>query len=434
MNSKILTIAAVAAAFMASSCDTWTPPTGSNGQVALNTLSVTNDDAEKLVAGNVGRAETPVGDYKVKIFKAGETAEPVGVYTYGSMPEVVTLPEGNYRIDVESHDVLKAEWEHPYFKGSSTDFAIEAGKITPAGEIVAQFASIRVTVKYTDELRAVLGDDVTVTVKANDEGELVYTPDETRSGYFAYVENSNTMVVTLKGSINGVQGNEQFTFADLEPRQHRIVTLDVKAGPTPPEQTGTINPGGIHISAGVKVEDVDGNIVVEEEPINGAERPWKPDSGDEPDPGPGPDPGPVEPEAIGFESEYLDTENGTVHNPADFDMASGGHPAVVYINSTKGIKNLYVTIQSEALEPALPSVGLTSHFNLAHPETPELEAALRDDLGFKVSEDVVNQTRVEFNISGMVPLLAGFAGEHNFVLEVEDNDGNRKSTTLKFKS
>lgn len=425
-------MAAVAAAFMATSCDNWTPPTDSSGSVALNTLSVTNDDAEKIVSGTAGRSETSLSDYAVKIYKAGDNSNAVAEYTYGSMPEIVTLAAGDYRIDVESHQVQKAEWDHPYFKGSSSNFTVEAAKITPVGEIVAEFASVRVTVKYTDELRAVMGDDVTVTVKANDEGELVFTPDETRSGYFEYVENSTTMVVTLNGTIGGVNGKEQFTFTDLAPRQHRIVTLDVQEGPMPPEQTGTVNPGGIHVSAGVDVVDIDGKVVVEEEPVGGAERPWKPDQGEEPDPGPGPDQ-PVQPEAIDFKSDYLDIKGG-YNNPSDFDMDAGGKPAIVNILSTKGIKNLQVTIKSELLEPALPTVGLTSSFNLAHPETPELESALRDDLGLKVSEDVVDKNEVEFNISGMVPLLAGFPCEHIFVLEVEDNDGNIKSLELKFKS
>lgn len=403
---------------MAASCDNWTPPTANPGQVALNTLTVKNDDAEKIVNSTPGsRAETALSDYAVKIYRSGE-AEPTAEYAYGSMPEIVTLEEGNYRIDVESHQVLKAEWDHPYFKGSSKEFAIESGKITPVGEITASFASIRVSLAYDDELLALVGDDFTVTVKANDEGELTFTPAETRSGYFAYVENSTTMVVSVSGTVGGVKSNNEFTFADLAPGQHRKITLGVKVGPTPPEQTGTVNPGGIHISAGVITEDVDGNVLTEEENQT-AERPWQ--NGEEPDPGPGPD------DPITFNSETLNLKG--VNNPADFD----GKSAVVVIEAENGIKDLVVSIDSELLTPALPSVGLAASFSLANPANEELEGHLRDDFGFPVGNQVINQKKVTFDITPFVPLLSGFTCDHTFILDVTDNEGNTKPLELKFK-
>lgn len=426
MNTKILTLAAVGAALVATSCDNWTPPTGSTGEVALSTMTLVNDDAEKLVQ-NSSRAEASLDDYIVSIYQAGNTAEPVKTYTYGAMPEVVTLEAGSYRIDVKSHEVQKAEWDRPYFVGSSKDFAVEAAKITNVGEIVAKFSSIKVTLKYSEALQTIMGSDVEVEVKVNDAGVLVYTPAETRAGYFEAVEGSNTMVATLTGTIAGVKSSSVFTFDNAAAGQHHIITLDVRNAPTPPEQTGTVNPGGITIDAGIVAEDVEGNVVVDEEVIEG-ERPWGPE---EPEPGSGPDPGPgpddPKVEAATFSSPTL-TDLEAVYNPADLV----GKECKVFINCPKGVKDLVVTINSEKLEPMLPAVGLSTSFSLAYPADDELAAALKNDFKFKIRDEIINHTEVEFDITEFVPLLTNFAGDHTFVLDVTDNEDAKSQLELKF--
>lgn len=426
MNTKILTLAAVGAALVATSCDNWTPPTGSTGEVALSTMTLVNDDAEKLVQ-NSSRAEASLDDYIVSIYQAGNTAEPLKTYTYGAMPEVVTLEAGSYRIDVKSHEVQKAEWDRPYFVGSSKDFAVEAAKITNVGEIVAKFSSIKVTLKYSEALQTLMGSDVEVEVKVNDAGVLVYTPAETRAGYFEAVEGSNTMVATLSGTIAGVKSTSVFTFDNAAAGQHHIITLDVRNAPTPPEQTGTINPGGITIDAGIVAEDVEGNVVVEEEVIEG-ERPWGPEEDpDDPNPPVGPEnPDDPKDEAAKFTSPTLDLE--AVNNPAKFE----GKECKVFINCPKGVKDLVVTIKSDPLEPMLPAVGLTNSFSLAYPADDELAAALKNDFKFKIRDEIINQTEVEFDITEFVPLLTNFAGDHTFVLDVTDNEDAKSQLELKF--
>lgn len=184
------------------------------------------------------------------------------------MPEIVALEKGDYRIEVESHKVAKAEWEKPYFKGSQT-FSITPNQITQVEAVTCRFSSIKVTITVEDDLKAQLADDATFTVIANDEGELVYGKDEKRAGYFEAVEGSNTMIVKFKGTLGNSMVEENFPFTDIEAGQYRDIVFKTKNGPQPPQPSGDVTIGGIDIDASYTDRDIDGNVTYEEEVIGG---------------------------------------------------------------------------------------------------------------------------------------------------------------------
>lgn len=425
MNSKILTIAAVAAAFAASSCDNWTPPVDGAGKVDLKTVTVTNDDAMKIVnSDQIGRSEIDFSGYNVRVYKASDPTTTLYAWTYANMPEVITLPAETYCIGIESHTVAKAEWERPYFAGDSKQFTVEAGKITNVGEIVCSFKNIRVSVVFDEELQPSLGDDIAVTVKANDEGSLVFTANETRSGYFEFVKGSTTMAINFKGTVDGLFVENDFTFNDLEAGQHRVITFHKKSAPTPPDQTGTITPGGVGVDVSVIAEDIDGNVVVEETTIT-PNHPWQeePEQPEQPEGPSGQDPEAPTIQAAQFSSDNLDLVG--VNNPED--KTNG---AVVNISCEKGIAHLYVVIDSESLAPALPEIGLAAEFDLAYPG--DIKDALKNDIGLPVADEVINKNQVAFDITKFMVPLSAFSGDHNFHLEVIDNENNKSNLTLKF--
>ena len=162
--NKIITLTAAGVLMCAaSSCDDkWEPNTAEEGTVNLRSLSVDMSDAEKVTGSVISRATVDLSGYIVTISdKSGAEAD--RTYTYGDMPEVLTLPAGDYTATVESHKVQKAEWSKPYYLGSR-DFKVEKSKITTIGVITAAFSSLKVTVKFDENLKRVLGDDVKVTV------------------------------------------------------------------------------------------------------------------------------------------------------------------------------------------------------------------------------------------------------------------------------
>lgn len=422
MKTNILTTAAIVAAMMATSCDgNWTPPVGDEGKLDLSSVQIINDDAEKLVKNEQSRADEPDASYIIEVYKAGETT-PANSWTYGTMPEIVALEKGDYRIEVESHKVAKAEWEKPYFKGSQT-FSITPNQITQVEAVTCHFSSIKVTITVEDDLKALLSDDATFTVIANDEGELVYGKDETRAGYFEAVDGSNTMIVKFKGTLGNSVVEENFPFTDIEAGQYRDIVFKTKNGPQPPQPSGDVNVGGIDIDASYTDRDIDGNVTYEEEVIDG-ERPGKEDPKEDPDdPNKPDDPNPPVTDPIEFTSTTLDLEGVN-------DAKTHTGAAIVDIHSDKPIAHLKVIIDSKTLnKDELEGIGLSDEFDLAEPG--QFADGL-NGLGFKTGDEVKGKNDAQFDITTFVPMLLGFEGLHTFKVIVEDIEGNTKELDLKF--
>lgn len=182
MKTKIFNILAATAVmgFAASCSEHWSPNVSEEGSVEFASFAIDATDADKVqteVNSTVGRASIDLSGFMVSVVDLkGASAD--RNYTYGTMPEVLTLPVGQYRLDVKSHEVQKAEWERPLYAGSK-EFTIENGKITNIGVVKCEFKSLKVSVIFSKELQEVC-PDAKMTVLANDEGTLVFTPAETR--------------------------------------------------------------------------------------------------------------------------------------------------------------------------------------------------------------------------------------------------------------
>lgn len=423
MNTKILSILSAGAIAVAStSCDgEWTPPAaGGEGTAALSSMTVKNDDAEKIIRNSASRADaTDFSSYKVEIAKKGDAA-PYKTWTYSEMPEVVTLPAGEYTLAVKSHEVEKQAWDTPYFLGNAA-FTITAGEITNIGEVTCSFSSIRVTVNFADDLVKLMSPDAKVTVVANDEGTLDFTAGETRSGYFEALENSNTMVVTFTGSIDGVATTQDIPVTDVRKGNHYIFTFKTKNNPDIPDQAGTIDPNtGIGLDASMTGEDVDGNITVEEDLLDSSDRPGKEDPIEDPD-----------------KPDVPPTEETIVFTPSDgmsFDKVNeivDGNTYAMTVTSKEPIENFKVSIESTNQDfIGSASEMMPMNFDLAHLD--ETTAGNLSSIGFYVNDQVLGKNEVPFDITELVPLLGAFQGTHTFTIEVVDNTGKKVSRTLTF--
>ena len=429
MKTNILSILAAGAVMLgAVSCDDkWTPPTTEEGSVDLTSLSVNMSDAEKVSSAVVSRATVDLSDYIVTVTdRTG--AQPAKTYTYGAMPEVLTLPVGDYTLSVKSHEVQKAEWERPLYEGTK-DFSITQGKISQIGVVTCAFASLKVTVDFSDDLLAVLGDDVKVTIIANDEGLIDFTPGETRAAYFAVLEGSNTMVAHFEGTVDGTYTSEDPPCTNVEAGVYQKVSYRSKQGPDIPEQTGGVNPGGITLDTEVIAVDIDGNVQVGEDVLDPSDRPGQEESKEPVDPIDPVDPvDPEEPKA----TECKVSEASTNLKLDEVNTAREGFgDAIVTIKSENGIKNLIVTIDTDQLgfEAALADLFLDKPFDLAYPGEAEANLVA---LNLPVGHQVIDQTSVDFNITDFVPMLLAFPGNHNFILSVTDNQGICETMTLRF--
>lgn len=430
MKTNISSIAMAAAMLTVVSCsEHWTPPTGSDGSLALGSMIVDVKENANVIVSPGSRAAADVNNFQVTIYD--KTGAEAGSWTYGQMPEIVTLAAGDgYVVKVKSHDVEKAAWEMPYYYGESKSFSIEKNKITEVGTVTAEFKSIKVTVEFTDELKAIVSDDVKVVIEANDEGLITFTKKEVEDGsaaYFEAVDGSTTMVAHFAGSIRGNAVDSKAPFTDIAAGQHRIVRYGVKIGPDVPEPDGSITPGGITIDTEIVEVDVDGNTTVLDPDIDPSDRPGHedPENPDKPGPDEPTPPGPGG-EAATFTSETLDTEGGINYSK---DWVGD---AIVTIDCPEGFAKLEVVIDSDGLTPeVLEGVGLAKKFDLADPR--ELSEGL-EGLGFPIGDAVLGKTTIDFNITEFVPLLNIYPGKSDFIITVTDSKGATSTLTLKFVS
>ena len=100
------------------------------------------------------------------------------------------------------------------------------------------------------------------------------------------------------------------------------------------------------------------------------------------------------------------------------------------VTAAAGIKSFWVTIDSEALKDLLPVIKMPEKFDIC--DIPaDLAAILHDEFGFPINEQVKNQTAVMFSITKFVEILLEIPGEHNFVLDVTDNNNVLTHKTVK---
>lgn len=100
------------------------------------------------------------------------------------------------------------------------------------------------------------------------------------------------------------------------------------------------------------------------------------------------------------------------------------------VTAAAGIKSFWVTIDSEALKDLLPILSIPEKFDIC--DIPaDLAAILHDEFGFPINEQVKNQTAVMFSITKFVEILLEIPGEHNFVLDVTDNNNALTHKTVK---
>lgn len=390
------------------------------GQVVKPGVEVNN--AEKVVRNMKSRASYDISNYIVDFFAVGQD-EPYATYTYSTMPGTVELPVGNYTVTVRSHEVQKAQWDAPYFKGTSSPFTITAGELTEVEPIKCVFSSLKVSIEFGEQLRKVMGGDVQVTVVANDEGRLVYTPSETRAGYFEVLDGSVTLVATFEGTVNGHYESFSHAFAEVAKGQHRIITYEVSGRiPQPSQPSGNVDHSGIGIDMTYTDENLDGTVSaggedVMDENDNPGKLPDIPGQGGE-DPGPGPD-DPVTPPAQDGAISF----GGTLQNGQTY-QTTGLSEYTVVVNAENGIADMQVQIIStDGLTPEeLKNVGLSDKFSLV---TDEQFFEGLSGLGFPVGDEVKDQTSLTLNITEFMPLLQVLGpNTAKFIMTVTDNAGN----------
>lgn len=434
MNSYKILFCSLATATMLAGCSKEDPFTvdqsGQTGTLMTRCLApkLTNTDGVEMRT----RAEVPiVGEFNVVITRQGVStfgSEPGSVeYKYSEMPEVLTLPVGEYKVYAHHGKNNPAAWEEPYYYGES-EFGIDANKITDdVDPIVAKLANIRVTIIFHPSLLSAMSDDSKVVVNAGNLGVMEFKPSESRSAYFRYEDKSQTLAATFTGTVDGTEVVETHTAENVAPGHHYKITFKMHG--IDDDDPGTID-GSINVDT--SVEQVDMNNIIPGEEEEYLEDDLRPGHGSGDDPGPGPDdPTPTGPkpraEALEPTGEYAGYKK--LDLDADNKITDDLYCAWKVISEAEGgFDQFDVEIKSTSLTPGeLSSVGLKNEsedpkifkMNLI---TPGDNEAVLGGLGFPVN--VGGQPSAEFDITDFLSLILLLGeGKHEFILTVHDSNG-----------
>lgn len=354
-----------------------------------------------------------VDDFLVEILDA--EGKSVLKQTYGELKTAfagadnrLELPVGSYTMRVRSEEETAtpaAAWEHPVY-GTTVEVPIRKNEATSVGEVVCKLQSIKVTVLCSADLAAKLTDDTASTVSLGD-ASMTFALDETRAAYFLPQEESNTLEFKLTGKFADTQEPTDFskTITGVKAGQWRKIALVISHA----------DKGDIQLDI-----TVDNFVEDEEIVVDGTE--------DTEEPGikePGTDPEPGSEASIVWKGYDIDSQQTVT---ADMQIE-------LDVTVPKGIRSFVVTIESATLTPLLPTIGLPAQFDLCNIEDEKLQALLGNSieeggLGFPINDEVRDQTYVPFSITYFVQMLVNIPGEHNFKLDVTDNEGVTVSKTV----
>lgn len=436
-----------------SACDDWTP--AEQGAYPANTGGVSRSKMDVTVNDEVtaiGRAIVDTSDYLVTVTEKG--SDVIATYegkpcswTYSTMPQIFTLPVGDYTVRVRSHEPTDAAWSEPYYEGSA-DFTVVNNNVTYIGTVTCNFASVKVEIRFSEELTKAMSDDSHVDVVAGVAGtSLTWAANETRYGYFYPAEDNPTIIATFTGTVKGQTVSATKNVTDAKRGNYYIFSFSLNTGnPILPDEFGDITgaDSGIKIDFEVIESNVNSTVRPGETPSTDPDK--HPDTEEWPEePGPGPDqPGPDQPENPSDENIEI---GATFDKDAVTPAVDGEY--ILTIKSKEPLANIEVEIISPYLTTEfLNSVGLTSKFDLAYPENSKIDPSDPDSenmdltaaltgFGFKIGSEVIGQYEIPFDLSPFIPLLAldDEPGRiHTFRLTVRDKMGNVTIQDLKFQN
>lgn len=361
------------------------------GQLKLSSMQVTAD-TEPLVTAS--RVSADINDYLITVYAAN--GEKLQEWKYAEMPEIFTLKTGTYKLVAHAPEVTGAAFDTPYCASAEKSFEIRQDEITEIGEVKCTLHNVKVTVKYEDKLMALLGDDVKVTVKVGEE-KLEYTKDETKSGFFHGKAGNNVVDVVFQGSVEGEPVSITKSYAEIALGTELIVTYKYKESVTgiDPGTGGSFHAPGISVDEKLIAVNETGAVLPEEDEI------------------------------LDFGKPAIEGDGFDLSQP----VTNLNQKVVVNLMAPDGIAHVKVEIASENETFAgVIQEMFGGPFDLAYPGT--LEETLKG-LKLPVSEQVINQQLVKFDVTEFMPLLKGeFAGIHRFIIEVVDNNNSSVKATL----
>lgn len=378
------------------------------GTLDLSSINITCDYDSEIVRSS------STDNFIITITEKSTNAK-INQWNLADMPQVCTLVAGTYILKAESCVLKDAEWEMPYYVDQK-EFKVEVDKVTAIGDLVCVLKNVKVTVEFSQDLLKIMGDDCNINV-ALGKGKLDFKKNETRAAYFAVEEESNILVATFSGTVDGFYDTTVSTFEDVKAGEWRKLRYSLKSNNEENEENGSFN-AQLSVDASCTVVEKDVQVDVNEDVIK------------DPDPEPEPDNGGDNPgDNPGGEPTVGPSITASTFDIKEAQIVTEELVMLITVSSELPLAGLVVDIDSELLSgDMLTDVGLNSHLDLVNPG--EYRDALIG-LGFPVGDEIMGKNEISFDITPFGALLKMLgSGTHNFILTATDNDGNESTETL----
>lgn len=458
----------LASAAVLTSCvsekDPYNPNGGDQGRMGTVSIGSLNREGDFVVveftkAAAAAAALPDVESFRVAILDSkGENVVQNSItgekYQWPTFAEVngqmLTIHSGKYKLEAANLETEPlAAWDTPYYYGLK-DFTVKISELTKV-DLICKLANVKATVEYDPEfIEKVDNPSVEVYTDFTDPtiATMVFAPltfevGETRAGYFKvptiaserklYVKVTGKRKADGKPIGNGDDGSQLKIISKINPMEWHKIKIRY-------QETGQISPSVVidhtTVDSDHTIEIPDGDGVIDGGPNNDN---WEDEGGDTP----------------GGDALAI---VGANFNDAPFDISEQLNVSVananvidVRLDAPKGIDQLYVSIESEALRSMLPMLGLGYGvpFDIANPpadsERPEgVDAGMwwvnmfaGEGIGIlDPAVPIKGKTSHTFSVGGLMSLLASLPGStsekntHKFNLRLVDADGKEKKATL----
>ena len=403
--------------FIFSACDREKMDFGndSNGYGQLNLASLNLDVDVKAVPLSRAATSVDINKYIVGIYRA-EEGTLVSEWIYSEIPEIFQLEVGKYKVIAHAPNSNKPVFDEPYCEGSKT-FEILKDQVTNIATIECKLHCIMVNISYTDDLKAILGEDTEVTVIVNKDKDNSLTfkkNDETRSAYFPAEETGNMVDFKFLSTLEDDDEQTENTRSVSNVAIGYLVTVAYSLD----DSDGDPNTGGsadayIKVDSSCEVEDINGNVRPEEPGIDDF-----PNGGEEPEAG--------KPAIICKQFDYILGDDVTEDNPLEVIVKLEAPETIAHVN-------IKIEAGSPTFAEAIAAMfGEAGAFDLAEPG--EFEETLKNVLKFPVKDEVIGKKTLDFVITQFTPMLKLFPGKqpHKFHITLIDKKGQSESATLTF--
>lgn len=147
-----------------------------------------------------------VDDYRILIVAGTDTAKQYD--RFDKMPAEFDLPEGSYSLIASKGNNLPAEYENPYFEGS-TDFTVKEGMSSPL-DVTCSLGNTRIMAEYTDDFKEAYSEYTVLLSSANTTADFEIAKGETRPAYMQVAKDGTDVAVGIR--LKKVNAQEEKTY------------------------------------------------------------------------------------------------------------------------------------------------------------------------------------------------------------------------------